>query len=672
VISVQSTKSEDLFDEGDLRILNTIAANIGTAIRNVSLFDEIKRQKQYYQAVIENSPAAIVLLDMNANVTGWNPAAEKLFGYTEREALGHNIDDLIAQTETLHAEANEYSQRVLTEKYIHRIVQRTRKDGSLVDVEVSALPVTVDGNQVDFIAIYHDITELQHARQAAEEANQAKSVFLANMSHELRTPLNAIIGFTRIVKRKGEDVLPEKQVDNLDKVLVSADHLLGLINSVLDISKIEAGRMEVVSESFDFASLADQILSTTQPLVKETVELSSEIPSDLPQLHTDQDKLKQILINLLSNAAKFTHQGQIILNAQSVDSMLMVEVQDTGIGISPKALGTIFEEFQQADTSTTREYGGTGLGLTISKRLAQLLGGDLSASSVEGEGSIFLLSIPLYCCETPRPEQLLPVTAEKYPEKSDQPLILSIDDDPNIHDLLKENLTGHGYQVFGVLNGEDGLRMARQLKPIVIILDIMMPGMNGWQVLHELKSDPVTVDIPVIMVTIMDKQAFGYQLGATDYLVKPLKEDALLSSLHRIRSQIHTSSKLRLLVIDDDPNISDIIRQILVDTPYQVESAFDGQSGLDAILYQPPDVILLDLMMPDIDGFSLIESLSEKGLSIPIIVLTSMTLGTADLEILEGNVEQIIHKNGLERDKLLSKLYNTLEAVRLNMDEVIL
>jgi PAS domain S-box-containing protein len=399
VISVQSTSDEDFFDESDRRLLSTIAANVGSVLRNVQLFDEIKRQKQYYQAVIENSPAAIILLDMEANVTGWNPAAERLFGYSEAEAIGRNVDELVASTDDLHTEAVRYSHKALEEKQIHLLTRRTRKDGSLVEVEVSGLPVSVDDTYVGFIAIYHDVTELQRARQEAEEANQAKSTFLANMSHELRTPLNAILGFTRIVKRKGAEALPEKQIENLDKVLVSADHLLNLINTVLDIAKIEAGRMDIQPELFDPEPVIDLAFDTSQPLLKEGVTLRKDIAKDLPKLHSDKDKLAQILLNLLSNAAKFTHEGEIILAVRQDAERLYVDVSDTGIGVSEAALKRIFEDFQQADSSTTREYGGTGLGLPISRSLARLLGGELTACSIEGEGSTFTLTLPLQYTE---------------------------------------------------------------------------------------------------------------------------------------------------------------------------------------------------------------------------------------------------------------------------------
>ena len=357
---------------------------------------ELRHQKEYFQALFINSPVAVGTIDAEGKVISWNRAAEKLFAYTQEEAVGQILDDLVATDVSIRAEALDFSDQVMNLEHVHATTKRTRKGGSLVDVEVLAVPVIISGETVGHIGLYHDISELQEARREAEAANQSKSDFLARMSHELRTPLNAIIGFTRIVKRKGINVLPEKQIENLDKVLISADHLLELINDILDISKIEAGRMDVDLLTFDINPLVDLCLSTTQPLVDlDQVCFRKEIEADIPPLYTDQHKLKQILLNLLSNAAKFTPDGNISVHVSCCNDSLVLSVIDTGIGIPHESLERIFEAFQQADTSTTREFGGTGLGLTISHRLANLLDGNLVASSKQGEGSIFTLTIPM-------------------------------------------------------------------------------------------------------------------------------------------------------------------------------------------------------------------------------------------------------------------------------------
>jgi PAS domain S-box-containing protein len=661
VISVQSTQEEGRFNENDQRLLSTIAANVGAAIQNARLLDETNRQKQYFEALFENSPAAIVIIGTDSTVLSWNPAAEKLFGYTPEEAIGRNVDNLVAWEEDLHREAMDYSQRGLSGGTFQAITRRTRKDGSVVDVDLLGVPIDVLGERVGVYAIYHDITDLQRARQEAIAANEAKSAFLANMSHELRTPLNAIIGFTRIVRRKGEGALPEKQLENLEKVLVSADHLLGLINTVLDISKIEAGRMEVQASNFELRPLVDLVTATSQPLLRKGVQLESQIPPDLPSIYSDQEKIKQILLNLLSNAAKFTHQGHISLSARKEGALVIVDVSDSGIGVSEEALRTIFDEFQQADSSTTRQYGGTGLGLSISRRLARLLGGDLTATSRLGEGSTFTLSLPIhYGIPAASPGEALHHTEPI--EISGKPLVLVIDDDPHVHHLLQENLGEAGYQVIGTSSGDDGVRLAHEFLPYAITLDIMMPQKDGWQVLQELKSDVHTRHIPVILLTIVEEKALGFRLGAADYLVKPLDEDAILSALRRLEITPDCAPPHRLLVADDDPNVVDMVRQLIGDLPCEIQAVQDGMEALEAIRAHPPDVILLDLMMPRLDGFGVIDELQKDPQlkNIPVIVLTAKALGAADREMLRDKVIKIIEKNGLDGNSLVEEIRRTL------------
>jgi signal transduction histidine kinase/CheY-like chemotaxis protein len=511
-------------------------------------------------------------------------------------------------------------------------------------------------------------THAQEARAEAETANRAKSAFLANMSHELRTPLNAIIGFTRIVRRKATDALPEKQLENLDKVLLSAEHLLGLINTILDIAKIEAGRMDVQPANFDAAMLVELCATTAQPLVKAEVMLLKEVQPGIPLVFTDQDKVKQILLNLLSNAAKFTHQGQIILRCAHEPGILCIAVQDSGIGIAPEAMERIFEEFQQADGSTTRQYGGTGLGLSISRRLARLLGGDLVAESQEGVGSTFTLKIPLHYSS---PSYAAPVQAQttssaapdgKKPAVSEKPLVLAIDDEPDVIYLLTEILEEAGFRLVGASSPGEGLLKARELQPFAILLDIVMPRKDGWQVLHELKTDPQTSHIPVILLTIVEKKALGYRLGAADYLLKPLSEEAVLSSLRQLTSHLPTSTAPHLLVVDDDPLVIDMVRQILENSPYQITAAPDGISALESIERSIPDAILLDLMMPRLDGLGVLHQLRQnpRYSQIPVIVLTAKSLTQDELNTLSASVVTVLQKQGLEEQALLTELRNAL------------
>jgi signal transduction histidine kinase/CheY-like chemotaxis protein len=524
--------------------------------------------------------------------------------------------------------------------------------------------------------------EAEQARAAAEQANKAKSTFLANMSHELRTPLNAIIGFTRIVRRKAEGALPEKQLENLDKVLSSSEHLLGLINTVLDIAKIEAGRMDVIPAKFNLSTLLDQCANLAVPLLKPNVGLEKQADETISLIYSDQDKIKQIVLNLLSNAAKFTQEGRILLSLEKRnEEMLSIAVTDSGIGISEEALGRIFEEFQQADSSTTRQYGGTGLGLAISRSLARLLGGDLVATSQLGQGSTFTLRLPLYygkqtALRPPGGDGQAQDSAsqtdkgvgsglralEQPKQDASRHRVLVIDDDPDALYLLQEGLGTGEFDVTGAQSGHDGLLIARQQQPDAILLDVLMPETDGWQVLNDLKSDAATANIPVILLTIVDKKALGFKLGAADYLLKPLNPAAVLDALRRVTGETYHGRKY-VLVIDDDPHVAEMVRQMLPEPEFNLDSAGDGQAGLQAIRTRRPDVILLDLMMPRLDGFGVIEALrADAGLrNIPIIVISAKDLTPEESRKLRESVAFVIKKQGFDGSRLIEEINSVLK-----------
>jgi signal transduction histidine kinase/CheY-like chemotaxis protein len=503
--------------------------------------------------------------------------------------------------------------------------------------------------------------ELQIANVKIREADRLKSEFLANMSHELRTPMNAIIGFTRLVRRKSADLLPTRQLENLEKVEISANQLLALINDILDLSKIEAGKMSVNIMPFEFMPLVDTCFSTVEPMVKAgKVQLIKELPEDLPEMLSDQDKLKQIIINLLSNALKFTEKGEVKLSAELEDASLKIAVSDTGVGIPADALEYIFDEFRQVDGSSTREHGGTGLGLSITKKLAHILGGTIEASSVEGQGSTFTVILPL----TQKDEESLPETAdfeeEQHPPAKaiDKKTLLAIDDDANSLLLLKQNLEDEGYYVVGALSADEGIQKATEIKPFAITLDILMPKKDGWEVLNHLKADPATRDIPVIVVSIIDNKELGFSLGAFDYLVKPLEKEAILSALQRIPD----IPARRVLVVDDEPNTVDLLTQILQDEDYQVKSAYSGEEALRILEAAPQDIIILDLLMPEMDGFEVIQKVKANASwrNIPIIVVTAKDLSEADWEFLRQRVDRIMQKSGLSEQNLMNEVQGLL------------
>ena len=386
-----------VFGPDDLRLLTMFAPQAAIAIENARLYASAQRQKQYFEELVRNSPVAIVTLDRGLDIVSCNPAFEKLFGYAPADSIGKNLDDLVA-TEATRSEAEQYSQAALTQP-VHGIGRRRRKDGTLVDVEVLAVPVIVDGERVALMALYHDITELLAARREAEDASKAKSQFLASMSHELRTPLNAIIGYSEMVQEEVEELGAQSLAADVSRIRTAGRHLLALINDILDLSKIEAGKMELHLETFDLATLVEEIVATVQPLIeKNTNHLELQCPPRIGSMHADLTKVRQMVLNLLSNAAKFTDHGTItlIVDRESLPSgdAILLAVRDSGIGMTPAQMDRLFEAFSQADAATAAKYGGTGLGLTITKHFAQMMGGDVTVDSRPGEGSTFTVRLP--------------------------------------------------------------------------------------------------------------------------------------------------------------------------------------------------------------------------------------------------------------------------------------
>ncbi|MDX1674399.1 MAG: GAF domain-containing protein [Longimicrobiales bacterium] len=390
------TEEDRTFGPEDLRLLNLFAPQAAVAIENARLYTEAQRQRRYFEAVVQNSPVAIVTLDLDGHVVELNPAFERLFGYTRDEALGRELDRLINTPETL-AEAEDYTEAAASGELAHGIGKRKRKDGSYLDVELAGVPVEVSGERIGIVALYHDVTELLAARRDAEEANQAKSQFLANMSHELRTPLNAIIGYSEMLQEEAEEEGRESFVPDLRKINTAGRHLLALINDILDLSKIEAGKTEVHLEEVDLPELIREVEATVTPLVQANGNRLEVELNGVGSVVTDVTKVRQILLNLLSNASKFTENGRIDLavrpDGQRPDDLL-IRVADEGIGMTEKQMSRLFQPFSQADSSVSGKYGGTGLGLVISRRFSRLLGGDIAVESRPGVGTTFTVRLP--------------------------------------------------------------------------------------------------------------------------------------------------------------------------------------------------------------------------------------------------------------------------------------
>ncbi len=426
------------------------------------------------------------------------------------------------------------------------------------------------------------LAELGRARDAAEAANRAKSQFLANMSHELRTPLNAVIGYSELLQEEVEDLGQKDLLLDLYKINAAGKHLLTLINDILDLSKIEAGRVELCPERFDLNALTADVVSTIRPLVeKNGNRLVVEAADGLGAATTDATRLKQCLFNLLSNAAKFTRDGTVTLSVTRATEggvdRLTFRVTDTGIGMTPDQLGRLFQPFSQADASTTRKYGGTGLGLGITRRLVEMMGGVITLQSEPGRGSTFTLRVPADCTRQPVPVSTPATTGEPRPEgpgPAGRETILVVDDDAAARELVERFLSAEGYRVVTAARGEDALRLAREVHPKAVTLDVMMPGMDGWSVLSALKADPETADIPVVMLTIVEDRNLGFALGASDYLTKPIARDALLRVLKKDRG---AADGRRALVVEDDEATRTMLRRMLEKDGWSVAGAANGR-----------------------------------------------------------------------------------------------
>ncbi|MBZ5590229.1 MAG: response regulator [Acidobacteriia bacterium] len=655
------------FTPYDLRLLNMFAPQAAIAIENARLYTSAQREKQYFEQLLLNSPVAIIVLDLNQNIASCNPEFEKLFGYTAQEALGRNLDELINSAETL-AEAVVITDEALNNP-VHGIGRRRRKDGSYVDVELAGVPVFVEGQRVGVMALYHDMTEQLAARQEAEAANLAKSQFLANMSHELRTPLNAIIGYSEMLQEEAEDLGHQEMLPDLRKIQQAGKHLLSLINDVLDLSKIEAGKMELHPETFDIRTLVEDVRTTVAPMVERNGNrLDIVCPEDIGVMRSDPVKVRQVLLNLLSNASKFTERGVITLAGERAEldgqPAIVFRVRDTGVGMTPEQMERIFEAFAQADATVSRKYGGTGLGLTITRRFCQMLGGDVKAQSEPGKGSTFTVWMRA-SADRPAPPAVVHTRGETSVQpRADLavlPIVLAIDDDPVALDLIRRALEKERVRVVTAISGEDGLRLAAELHPAVITLDLLMAGMDGWTVLNRLKSDPALADIPVVVLTILDAQKKAFALGATDFLSKPVDRTRLASVLARHRG---ASARLSLLLVDDDAATRAVLARTLTRDGWEVREAENGRVALERFEECRPTLVLLDLMMPEMDGFEFVEALRARpeGQEIPVVVLTAKDLTADDRERLTGSVTRIVQKGAHDTQDSLRQVCSLVLA----------
>jgi hypothetical protein len=506
----------------------------------------LESSEERLRLIINTALDAVITMNAEGLITNWNSEAEKSFGWSPQEVLGRRLSEIIMPLRYRENHERGLLSFLSTGEGMmlrqRREITALHRDGHEFPVEVATSPVKFGGQWI-FSSFIRDISEQKRAEEellsaklAAEEANRAKSIFLANMSHELRTPLNAIIGYSEMLEEETNELGNVAVVQDLQRIQSAGKHLLALINDILDLSKIEAGKMALHVETFDVGQMLEEIASTVRPAVaKNTNTLEVNVAKNVSEMHADLTKVRQILLNLLSNACKFTDHGIVSLNAcrKTIDhrAWLQFEIADTGIGITAEQQQNLFLEFSQADASIARKYGGTGLGLAITNRFIQIMRGTITVDSQPGRGSTFTVQLPAEVL--PESVELAPsqlpaaLLAESEPMQPNRGTILVIDDDPAVRDLTSRFLAKLGFRVVTGDGGAEGLRLAKKVHPLLITLDVMMPEPDGWSVLRELKADPSLAEIPVIMVTVVDNEPMGIDLGASNYLIKPVDRERL-------------------------------------------------------------------------------------------------------------------------------------------------
>jgi len=662
-----------------LHSLGTVANSIALGIERKRKEWAVRSSEARKNSILETSLDCVIMIDAESRILEWNRAAEKTFGFRREEVINTKLPDTIIPPGLRdgHRRGMQHYLNTGIGPVIGTRIEITgmRSDGSEFPVELAVNRISLQGAPL-FTATLRDITErkqaqddLQQAKDAAESANTAKSSFLANMSHELRTPLNAILGYSEMLLEEARESNDETLSKDLTRINSAGKHLLALIGDILDLSKIDAGRMDLYPETFSVEMLVRDVSSTVESLISRNGNvLEVTLEPELGTMFADMTKMRQNLFNLLSNAAKFTSEGKILLDVQTdrdgehdgAKDDLVFTVRDTGRGIPPERMDQLFLPFSQLDKSISRDFGGTGLGLTITRKFSQMMGGDVSVTSELGKGSAFTIRLPRRYQPRDEPEAADGAGQIAACEPGGN-LVLVIDDDPTARDLMNRNLARAGLSAALASSGEEGLRLARELKPKVITLDVLMPGMDGWAVLQELKSDPELANIPVVMATMVTDRSLGYSLGASDYLIKPVTREKLQTALAKYKCDPPPCS---VLVVEDDVDSRDLMRTILAREGWDVRSAADGVEALAKMEERIPTVILLDLMMPKMDGFEFAAHISkrEEWRRVPVLVVTAKNLTEQERARLNGHVERVLTKDALALDELLSEVRTLISS----------
>ncbi|HSI10996.1 MAG TPA: response regulator [Chthoniobacter sp.] len=629
-----------------------------------------------YRSIVEHAIEGIFQTTPDGRYLLANPALATIYGYESTDELKGNVQEIARQLYVDPERRPEFIRLMNQNDAVWAFESQIyRKDGTVIWISENVRVIRDAGGEVLFYeGTVEDITarkraeaELRRAKESAEEASRSKSQFLANMSHELRTPLNAIIGYSELMREEAEDMALKSFIRDLSKIESAGKHLLGLINGVLDIAKIEAGKMDLHAETFEVAKMIEEVCATVAPVVEKNGNYFEIVAaSDLGTMHTDLTKVRQSLFNLLGNAGKFTKDGKVRLEAERVTEAgrdwLVFHVCDTGVGMTPEQTQKVFEAFTQADASTTRKFGGTGLGLAITREFSRLIGGDVMVKSSLGQGSVFTLHVPAELPSGTEEEisamadsdSILPTSVPEF--ILGQPQVLLIDDDPTVHDLVRRFLQKEGIHVIGAQTGAEGIELARKLHPAMIVLDVMMPTMDGWSVLTKLKGDPELSDIPVVMLTMVNNREMGFSLGVDDYMLKPIDRSDFVATLRKYCNR--EDNKPTVLVVEDDLVTREMLRASLEKEEFTVAEACNGAEALQQLGKLRPALILLDLMMPEMDGFQFTREVREhpEWRDIPILVMTAKDIDGEDRAMLDGQVSRILQKGACAREELLAEI----------------
>ena len=681
------TRAKATFQNGRAIKMTGIIENID---KRKALEVKVEEAQQLVADAVDNIEAGIILWDKQDNAVLINKYMKNLVG---RDL---NINTSYRELSKTFIESGMFdTQGIDVDEYIEG---RIKARSEIKDSAISLLPPMADGRTIQMtskrlpdsslIQVYYDISDLKQrevdlettvsqlneAKELADGANKAKSQFLANMSHELRTPLNAVIGLTEMLKEDAEDDGNDDYLEPLERIHGASKHLLNLINDVLDLSKIEAGKVELYNENFSLPALLEEVADTSRTLVEQkNNQLLLNIEPGIAFINADVTRTKQIVLNLISNAAKFCENGNISINVKSKKSskkrLIEIDVKDTGIGMTKEQIDKLFHAFTQADASTTRKYGGTGLGLTIVQNLARLMGGDVSVNSELGKGTTFKVTI-----QDIEVEKTSGVDAEDLEslnrqaalvsKKDGKSTILVIDDDPTIRDLMTRHLEKNNFSVLQALDGAQGIKMAREYKPDAITLDILMPEMDGWSVLRTLKADKQVSDIPVVMASIIDEKKKGFSLGAADYLSKPVERDRLIGSISKL---LGGNTGKVILIVEDNDDLRFTVKEALTSAEYIVLEASNGKEALDVLnnkSNETPDLILLDLMMPKMNGFEFLEAYrKEFEKQAPVVVITGADLDENDKKYLSSETSRVLEKSSMSDTGIADHLVKTIESV---------